>query len=157
MIEISDKAASVPDGGRVLAVSLADLLRLTEPEGRDWCWLILELEAVRTPSPGVDLQLLRQQIASSPQGLSLPWGALIGLADSLFQTINGIVVGATNARLLPPSDLGADIYSPAEVVFEVIDSSVARVYARDDRFLRRARAAFRRVADIAPPYRLDWY
>jgi hypothetical protein len=145
-IEIKDKD---PQGG--LAVELIDILDLLAPEGCQLTWAILDLEATGDPEKGKNMLDLEQEIERSSTGLLISWDALISLARSLFQVINAVIVGCKDVASIPKLQPGEPLYVSTELVLEAIDSSLWRVYARDDKVLRRLQEAFHEVYILTAP------
>jgi hypothetical protein len=125
-------------------VQLNDLLAQVPPADLDWA--ILEIWATgRDDAP--EVVELDRRAAESPTGVALSDQALRQLAAEVLQVIDGIVVGYRGA---PPVRSDADLRDVAEVVFEAIDSTLWRVYARDVAVLDRIRQRYHDVRDISP-------
>lgn len=146
IIEIKDRDAQ---GG--LTVELTHILNLLAPEGRPLSWAILDLEATGDLGGGKDMLDLEQEIEQSPTGLLMSWDELVSLARAFFQVINTVIVGCKDAASVPKLHPEENLYASSEIVLEAIDSSLWRVYARDDKVLRRLQKAFRDVELLKQP------
>jgi len=145
MIEIKDKNAT-----GILAVELTHILDLLSPEGHNFSWVILDLEATGNLGDGKNILDLEQEIQQSPKGLLVSWDKLISLSRCFFQVINAVIVGCKDSTSVPRLQPGEDFYKSSEIVLEAIDSSLWRIYVRDDGVLKRFQKTFRDVEVYAP-------
>ncbi len=145
IIEIKDKNAK-----RILTVELAHILDSLEPEGHHLSWTILDLEATGDLGDGKNMLDLEQEIQQSPQGLHLSWDQLISFSRCFFQVINAVIVGGKDSTTVPILQPGGDLYQGSEIVVEAIDSSLWRIYARDEEVLQRFQRTFRDVDVYIP-------
>jgi hypothetical protein len=130
-------------------VGLAEILAVLEPEGPNLNWSILDLEGTGDPSRlGTNMLDLEQRVANAPNGLILEWKDLKQLAGALDQIIEGTIVGCRNPEVLTQIHLQSDLPSTCDIVIEAIDSSLWKVYSRDDRILQRLKSAFRDVKSV---------
>lgn len=147
IIEIKDKDAQ---GG--LAVELTHILEVLVPEGCQLLWAILDLEATGDLGDGKNMLDLEQEVEQSPTGLLMSWDELVSLACAFFQVINTVIVGCKDATAVPKLHPEENLYTSNDIVLEAIDSSLWRVYARDDKVLRRLQRAFRDVKLLEQPF-----
>jgi hypothetical protein len=144
IIEIKDE-----DNRGSLAVALIDLLDLLKREGHQLTWSILELEATGDPNRlPRDMLDLEQEVEQSPNGVIMSWEELVILATAFCEVLNAVIVGCKDATLIPHLQPNADLYTPCEIVLEAIDSTLWRVYARDDQIIQRLQTTFRNVVVI---------
>ena len=137
------------DARGFLTVELRDFLRVVEPEGRHLIWSILDLEARSDPDKfKANLLEIEQQVSQSPQGLILSWEELVEFADALIEVLDTVIVGCKDKKLIPRLVPGDEIFSTCEIGIEAFDSSLWRVYARDDKLLQKVQAAFQNVAVV---------
>ena len=134
-IEISDS-----DDG-VLTVELPDLLLALPEEAKHLWWSILDLEAIGDLGPGKNMLDFENEIKTSPHGLQMQWEQLISLANSLFQIINGTIVGITPGNQFP-GFVHSEITALSEVVIQMIDTSVWIVAAQDENVIRSMEKCF---------------
>jgi hypothetical protein len=149
IVEVQDK-----DTKGFLTVELGDLLRIIEPRGRNLIWSILDLEARSDPAKFKgDLAAMEQQIKLSPNGLIIGWDDLLTLSDALIEVLDGVFVGCKDRDSIPRLIPGDEVFSQCEIGIEAVDSSMWRVYAREDAILDKISAAFREVTLVrgSPP------
>ena len=91
---------------------------------------------------------IEQKIKASEHGLILTWRQLLSLSEGLIETIDCVIVGCKDERLIPKYEPGGDLYTPSEIVLEGIDSSVWQVYAKDETLLKRVQESFKDVSLI---------
>lgn len=141
IVEIRDSNA---DG--LLTVKLRDVLRVVEPEGRDLTWSILDLEARSDPDKFKgNLLEIEQKVRESPQGLIFTWDELVTFAHALIEVVDAVIVACKDQKLIPSLKPGDEVFAQCEFGIEAVDSSVWRVYARDDQLLQKVQAAFNDV------------
>jgi hypothetical protein len=127
LIEIRDATES-----GYLSVELIDLLKVVEPVGNTLVWSILEIEATGDLSEfGLQMLSLERMVESSEHGFFIDWTNLIILARLVDQIVNLTLVGCDSLEQLLKLRLGVAPFSEAELVIEMIDSSLWSVYTRD--------------------------
>ncbi len=130
-------------------VGLHDILVALEAEGQNLRWSILDLEAVGDLSrSGTTTLDLEQQVKRAPNGLILEWKDLKQLAWALDQVIEGTLAGCGTPDALNKITLQSDLKATCDIVIEAIDSTLWRVYSRDDGILQKLKAAFRNVKTV---------
>jgi hypothetical protein len=137
ILEIKDR-----DDRGILSVALIDILNLVEPIGAGLTWSILDLEATGDLGDGKNILDLEQEIRDSATGLVVTWKEIVHLSKKVSQIINATIVGSTDGDSLPKLSDGSSLYTTSEVLLEMIDSSVWRIYVRDKEVLQRLRTAF---------------
>lgn len=143
IIEVRDK-----DARGFLTVELRDLLRIVEPHGRNLIWSILDLEARSDPAKFKgDLVAVEQEVKLSPKGLIISWADLLVFSAGLVEVLDGLFVGCTDRNSIPGLIPGDDIFSQCEIGIEAFDSTMWRVYAREDALLHKVAEAFREVTE----------
>lgn len=137
--------------GRV-AVELIDLLNLIAQNQQQLVWSILDLEVMGDVSPIWERGVLdlEENIRNLPQGLILSWQMLILLVEKFDQVINIIIVGCQEIAKIPSLKPNSDLDTPCEIVLELIDSSVWRIYAKDQRLLQHLQQEFSNIREIEP-------
>jgi hypothetical protein len=126
-------------------IHLADLLdRL--PTIDQLHWAVLEMWAVGRDD-NIDIVAIEQRARDSPAGLAMSPSEIRKLATGLRQLIDAIVVGY---RGDPPSRSDPDLRVTADVVIEAIDSTLWRIYARDQATIQRLRREYQDVRDVVP-------
>lgn len=70
------------------------------------------------------------------------------LAGALDQIIEGTLAGCRNPDVLNQISLHSNLQSTCDIVIEVIDSSLWRIYSRDDGILQKLKSAFRDVKTV---------
>ena len=142
IVEVRDS-----DSRGFLTVELRDFLQVVEPEGRDLIWSILDLEARSDPDKFKgDLLEVEQQVKQSPQGLIFSWDELVAFANALIEVLDAVIVGCKDKKLIPRLIPGDGVFAQCEIGIEAVDSSLWRVYTRDDELLQRVQTAFHDVA-----------
>lgn len=127
-------------------VDLPDILAVLEPGGQHLTWSILDLEATGDVSRfGTTIRDLEQWVANAPNGLVMDWKGLNELTGELDQIIDGTIVGCRNADALTQINLQSDLPSTCDIVIESIDSSLWKIFSRDDGVLQKLKSAFREV------------
>jgi hypothetical protein len=157
-IEIADSRPSpgLPTG-EVLAFDLLDLLRLVAPEGAALAWAVQDLWAtLHEPAllpDGRSYLEFEAAVRSAPAGVRLGWDELVALAQAFRQVIDGIFVGCRDPAAIPSLGRGLtpQFYATCDLVLEASDSTLWRVYAREDAVLARLRGAFRDVTEVPLP------
>jgi hypothetical protein len=86
-------------------------------------------EATGDLGAGRNILDLEQEIQRSPKGLLVSWNELVQLARAFFQVFNAVIVGCRDVTAIPELHPEGDLYQSSEIVLEVIDSSLWRVYA----------------------------
>ena len=130
-------------------IGLPEILEALEPEGQHLVWSMLDLEGTADPSRlGMNMLDLEQQVAKSPNGLILEWKDLKQLAKRLDQIIEGTIVGCRNPDVLTQINLQSDLRSACDIVIQAIDSSLWKIYSRDDGILQRLKLSFREVKTV---------
>lgn len=109
-------------------------------------WSVMEFWGVARDDE-TDLVGLEREAAESPTGLTLSATELRGFAAQLLQLIDGIVVGYREG---PPTRLDSDLRTSSEVVIEAIDSTLWRVYARDQAVIDGLRCNYDDVRNVEP-------
>ncbi|MGG6269679.1 hypothetical protein ACQ4M3_30250 [Leptolyngbya sp. AN03gr2] len=133
LIELSQKN----DSG-ALSIQLIDLLRLIPEEDQKLVWAILDLEAIGDISEVWQAGILdlESQIQQSP--MILNWQDLVKLANSFEDVINLTLVACLSSKL-PAVNFKINDPHSCVFVFELIDSTVWKIYAAHqeklDRFL----------------------
>lgn len=115
-------------------VELIDLLNLIESnKQQQLIWSILDLEAIGDISTIWQRGILdlEANIKYLPQGLILSWQMLVQLAQKFDQVINTVIVGCQKVSKIPSLEPNVDLDEPCEIVLELIDSSVWRIYTKD--------------------------
>lgn len=137
--------------GRV-AVELIDLLNLIAQNQQQLVWSILDLEAMGDLSPIWERGVLdlEENIRNLPQGLILSWQMLILLVEKFDQVINIIIVGCQEITKIPSLKPNSDLDTPCEIVLELIDSSLWRIHAKDQRLLQHLQQEFSNIREIEP-------
>ena len=132
------------------AVELIDLLNLIAQDQQQLVWSILDLEAIGDLSPIWERGILdlEENIRNLPQGLILSWQMLILLVEKFDQVINIIIVGCQEITKIPSLKPNSDLDTPCEIVLELIDSSLWRIYAKDQKILQRLQQEFSRIREI---------
>jgi len=74
---------------------------------------------------------LEANIKFLPQGLILSWQMLFQLAQKFDQVINTVIVGCQEVSKIPSLEPNIDLDEPCEIILELIDSSVWRIYTKD--------------------------
>lgn len=146
VIEIMDKTSG---GGT--AIHLSDLLLLLGEEGPSLQWTILQLEAWGTdtcPVLGLDLLDLERTIENTSTGYLISWENLNAFAESVEQLIDAVILGCADANKIPELKSDTDLYTPSEVVLELIDGMIWRVYANNDLTFKRFKDTFQDVVVI---------
>jgi hypothetical protein len=133
-------------------VELIDLLSLVAPDKHQLVWSILDLEAIGDVSTIWERGILdlEENIRDLPQGLILSWQMLVLLASKFDQVINAVIVGCQEATQIPTLSANNDLYIPCAIALELIDSSVWRIYAKDERLLQHFHQEFSGVKKMAP-------
>ncbi|MBD2079025.1 hypothetical protein [Leptolyngbya sp. FACHB-17] len=113
----------------VLAIDLIDLLQVVPEAHHKLVWAILDLEAIGDISEVWEAGIvdLETQISSSP--IILNWQDLVKLANLFDQVINLTLVACLNAADIPAVDFDMT-NSACELAFELVDSTVWRIFAR---------------------------
>ena len=115
-------------------VELIDLLNLIESnKQQQLIWSILDLEAVGDITTICERGILdlEANIKFLPQGLILSWQMLVQLAQKFDQVINTVIVGCQKVSKIPSLEPNVNLDAPCEIVLELIDSSVWRIYTKD--------------------------
>ncbi len=152
IVEVRD---SNSDG--LLTVELLNFLRVVEPEGKNLIWSILDLEARTSPDRFKgNLLELEQQVRQSLQGLIFSWDELVAFANSLVEILNAVIVGCKDENRIPTLIPGDGVFAQCEIGIEAVDSSLWRVYAREDVLLKKVQASFNDVSliSLATPLRM---
>lgn len=132
-------------------VELIDLLNLIESnKQQQLIWSILDLEAVGDITIIWERGILdlEANIKYLPQGLILSWQMLVQLAQKFDQVINTVIVGCQEVSKVPVLKPDIDIDAPCEIVLELIDSSVWRIYSKDERLLQHLQHEFSNVRQV---------
>jgi hypothetical protein len=133
VIEIRDRNQS-----GILTLELQDLLAFFNESGQSLIWSIQNLEAVGDPEKlKTDLLEIEEQAKKSPHGLILEWEDLLGLAQSLTDVWEVLIIACRNRELIPNLKHGIDRLDSCEIAIELFDSSYWRVCARDDAVIQR--------------------
>ena len=141
IVEVRDK-----DPRGFLTVELGDLLEIVEPHGRHLIWSVLDLEARSDPAKFKgDLAAVEREIKLSSTGLIMSWADLLVFSDSLIEVLEGLFVGCKDRDSIPKLIPGDEVFSQCEIGIEAVDSSMWRVYAREDAILHKVAKAFRDV------------
>ena len=132
------------------AVELIDLLNLIAQDQQQLVWSILDLEAIGDLSPIWERGILdlEENIRNLPQGLILSWQMLILLVEKFDQVINIIIVGCQEITKIPSLKPNSNLDTPCEIVLELIDSSLWRIYAKDQKILQRLQQEFTDIREI---------
>jgi len=130
-------------------IDLPAILTLLESEGQNFTWSILDLQATGDPR-GTTILELEQRVANAPHGLILDWKGLNELARELDQIIDGTIVGCRNRDALTQISLQSDLPSTCDIVIESIDSSLWKVFSRDDGILQKLKSGFGDVKLVWP-------
>ena len=114
-------------------IELIDLLNLIESNKEQLIWSILDLEAIGDISTIWERGILdlEANIKFLPQGLILSWQMLFQLAQKFDQVVNTIIVGCQEVSKIPSLEPNVDLDEPCEIVLELIDSSVWRIYTKE--------------------------
>jgi hypothetical protein len=116
-------------------VELIDLLNLIESnKQQQLIWSILDLEAIGDISTIWERGILDLEVNIKylPQGLILSWQMLVQLAQKFDQVINTVIVGCQKVSKIPSLEPNVNLDEPCEIVLELIDSSVWRIYTKDE-------------------------
>jgi hypothetical protein len=122
------------DSQNTSTVELIDLLNFIESiKQQQLIWSILDLEAIGDISTIWERGILdlEANIKFLPQGLILSWQMLFQLAQKFDQVINTVIVGCQEVSKIPSLEPNVDLDEPCEIVLELIDSSVWRIYTKD--------------------------
>lgn len=135
--------------GRV-TVELIYLLNLIAQDQQQLVWSILDLEAMGDISAIWERGVLdlEENIRNLPQGLILSWQMLILLVEKFDQVINIIIVGCQEITKIPSLKPNSDLDTPCEIVLELIDSSVWRIYAKNPKLLQHLQQEFSSIREI---------
>jgi hypothetical protein len=114
-------------------IELIDLLNLIAQDKQQLVWSILDLEAIGDITTIWERGILdlEANIKYLPQGLILSWQMLVQLAPKFDQVINTVIVGCQKVSKIPSLEPNVDLDEPCEIVLELIDSSVWRIYTKD--------------------------
>ena len=125
-------------------IELIDLLKLINKDRQQLVWSILDLEAVGDVSEVWERGILdlEENIKYLHQGYILSWQMLVLLAQKFDDVINTVIVGCHKVTQIPSLIPDSNIYDPCEIVLELIDSSVWRIYAKDERLLQHLHHEF---------------
>jgi|688.fasta_scaffold84212_4 hypothetical protein len=115
-------------------IELIDLLNLIAQDKQQLVWSILDLEAIGDISTIWERGILdlEANIKFLPQGLILSWQMLVQLAQKFDQVINTVIVGCQKVSKIPSLEPNVNLDEPCEIVLELIDSSVWRIYTKDE-------------------------
>jgi hypothetical protein len=132
------------DNQGTAVIELIDLLKLINKDRQQLVWSILDLEAVGDISEIWERGILdlEENIKYLYQGYILSWQMLVLLAQKFDDVINTVIVGCHEVTQIPSLIPDSNIYNPCEIVLELIDSSVWRIYAKDERLLQHLHHEF---------------
>ena len=110
-----------------------DLLNPIAQDKQQLVWSTLDLEAIGDISTIWERGILdlEENIKELPQGLILSWQMLFQLAQNFDQVINTVIVGCQETSKIPSLEPNVDLDKSCEIVLELIDSSVWRIYTKD--------------------------
>jgi hypothetical protein len=91
---------------------------------------------------------IEHQVRQSSQGLIFTWDELVAFANALIEVLDAVIVGCKDKKSIPRLIPGDGVFGPCEIGIEAFDSSLWRVYARDDEVLQKVQAAFHDVAVV---------
>jgi hypothetical protein len=130
-------------------IELIDLLNLIAQDKQQLVWSILDLEAIGDISTIWERGILdlEENINALPQGLILSWQMLVLLVRGFDQVINTVIVGCQEVSKVPILKPDIDLDTPCEIVLELIDSSVWRIYSKDERLLQHLQHEFSNVQE----------
>jgi hypothetical protein len=131
-------------------IELIDLLNLIAQDKQQLVWSILDLEAIGDISTIWERGILdlEENIKELPQGLILSWQMLVLLVRKFDQVINTVIVGCQEVSKIPVLKPDIDLDTPCEIVLELIDSSVWRIYSKDERLLQHLQHEFSNVRQV---------
>lgn len=131
-------------------IELIDLLNLIAQDKQKLVWSILDLEAIGDISTIWERGILdlEENIKDLPQGLILSWQMLVLLVRKFDQVINTVIVGCQEVSQIPSLKPDIDLDAPCEIVLELIDSSVWRIYSKDERLLQHLQHEFTNVRQV---------
>lgn len=121
----------------VLLPTLKDLLFLLPEHRQKLVWSILEAEVIRKDEGTI--------IVSELEGKVYSWAELLYIANDIFQEINITVVGYADEKPIPRLGIDEDYYASCEIVIEGIDTSLWRIYAKQDSDLSKMRRTYQKV------------
>ena len=131
-------------------IDLPEILTVLEPEAQNLAWSILDLEATGDPGAlGTTIFELEQRVANAPHGLILDWKDLNKITGALDQIIEGTIVGCQDPERLTQINLQSDLRASCDLVIEAIDSSLWKIFSRDDGVLQKLKSAFRDVKETS--------
>ena len=131
-------------------IELIDLLNLIAQDKQKLVWSILDLEAIGDISTIWERGILdlEENIKELPQGLILSWQMLVLLVRKFDQVINTVIVGCQEVSKVPVLQPDIDLDTPCDIVLEFIDSSVWRIYSKDERLLQHLQHEFSNVRQV---------
>ncbi|MEI6428849.1 MAG: hypothetical protein WCO45_10780 [Pseudanabaena sp. ELA607] len=131
-------------------IELIDLLNLIAQDKQQLVWSILDLEAIGDISTIWERGILdlEENIKYLPQGLILSLQMLVLLVRKFDQVINTVIVGCQEVSKIPALEPNLDLDEPCEIVLELIDSSVWRIYSKDKKLLQHLRHEFSNVRQV---------
>ncbi|MFN5856276.1 MAG: hypothetical protein ACK456_10320 [Pseudanabaenaceae cyanobacterium] len=115
-------------------IELIDLLNhIKGDKTEQLIWSILDLEAVGDISLIWERGILdlEANIRFLPKGLILSWQMLVQLAQRFDQVINTVIVGCQEVSEIPSLEPNIDPDPHCEIVLELVDSSIWRIYTKD--------------------------
>jgi hypothetical protein len=139
IIEIRDR-----DERGFLDVDLNQVLSHLRKEGPSLSWSILYLYAVGDLGEGFGMLDLEEKIQASPEGVTLQWETIFDLSHKFRDIYDLILVGYHDPHIpkLGPEDSRSNLYENCEIVVERDDSSLWRIFARDNDVVDRLRNSF---------------
>lgn len=144
IVEITDQ-----DERGFLTVELKDLLVHFEDAGPNLVWSIQDFEALGNPETlKTNLPELEREARESSRGFILKWEDLVTLAQSLVDVQEALIAACQDRDSIPRLEYNSERFEPCEIAIEVFDSSVWRVYARDDAMVQRVASSYQSVLVI---------
>jgi hypothetical protein len=132
------------DNNSVITVKLPSILEEIQ-DGNAFHWSILYLHSSGNLGEGISYPAFEAQINHSERGLFITFEELLVLINKLNQIIDIVLIGCKNVEFLKWSDSDQEMYETCDIYIEMHDGCFWEVFSKDENFINRLAAKFKKV------------